>query len=201
MKSYVLAGLSAMVVSACALTPPVDLTPAQYMAIMDPDPLPFDPLVVADRYRMDPAYPRPGYTYASGQPKRPGRRGHGIQVEYFSPDGEVFLWYPGNDAAVYGQYRVYGNAPEGQLPDSPYRVDGLKFKYQSNSYNPVTNQGGGQWERRDREFSAKDVISYAKGDIFDLSSGTVPYRRRACDLPTPMKAKPILFKEFCITQK
>lgn len=186
--------LAALLLPGCTYTPAVDLTPSQYMSIMNPKPLPDSPLERPVGAVLDPAYPRPGYTYASGEPDGP----HGVQVFYVTADGDSFLWYPGNRRVVHGEYRLIGNAPEGLLPKRG-RVDGIKFKYQPNSYNPVTGRRGGTWDRRDRMEGARSVISYARGDIFDLSSGSVPYPRLKCDLPAPMEIRPSLFTTYCET--
>ncbi len=168
-----------LLVGAC--TPAQEISPSQYISIMRPAALHADPSKEFLGFPVDIAAPRPGYTYAFGLGPGP----HGIQVEYFSEDGQAFLWYPGNDRAVTGFYKYRGHAPRGQIP-KPSRVDWILFKYQANSWNPVTRQPGGDWELRNREHLAESVISYAKGDIFNLSSGRVPYRRDKFDLPEPL---------------
>jgi hypothetical protein len=115
-----------------------------------------------------PAYPQADVTYASSD------FFHGLQVEYFSPDGKVYLWYPGNSRSVVGEWTAEKNE--------------LCFRYQPNSYNPVTGQKGGKWECRNRARQRGDLVSKAEGDPFQLKSGRVPaHDLRTCRLPGSMK--------------
>jgi len=117
---------------------------------------------------VDPDYPRAGMTYASSD------FFHGLQVEYFSPDGKVYLWYPGNVRSVVGEWTAEKND--------------LCFRYQPNSYNPVTGQRGGAWECRNRAREKIALVSKADGDPFQLKSGRVPaHDLRTCRLPGGMK--------------
>jgi len=88
--------------------------------------------------------------------------GHGTQVEYHSPDGQVFLWYPGNRAPVRGAWKVDG----GFTPR-------LCYMYQENSYNPLTRQRGGKWECR--SLAGYELPVMIKGDPFNLASGKLPF--------------------------
>ena len=125
---------------------------------------------------VDPLVPRPGYTYAFED------FAHGVQVEYFSTDGRAFLWYPGNFRVVPGEYRYRVAFYE----DGEARVSRLAFRYPSRSYNPVTGRRGGSWSERNQSSLANRVVSYVEGDVFDLSSGRVPFRLGECQLPEPM---------------
>lgn len=117
---------------------------------------------------VDPDYPRGGVTYASSD------FFHGLQVEYFSPDGKVFLWYPGNTKSVAGEWTTEGND--------------LCFRYQSNSYNPVTGQNGGKWECTSKNRGKMGLVSKVDGDAFGLKSGKVPaHNLKSCKLPGTMK--------------
>lgn len=167
--------------SGCELfyTPRQHLAPARYMAIMDPPPLPQNTACVTTK-ETDPFMPRPDFTYATLT------GAHGVQIEYFSSDGRVFLWYPGNRGVVTGLYRVIGHAVPGGTP-RPDQIRFMEFNYQANSYNPVTGEAGGKWELARLSELRERTVSYAKGDIFDLSSGAVPYRRDKYDMPAPMK--------------
>ena len=117
---------------------------------------------------VDPQYPRANVTYATSD------FFHGLQVEYFGPGGRAYLWYPGNERAVTGEWTAEGNE--------------LCFRYQANSYNPVTGQSGGQWECRNRTGALGGLISFVEGDAFGLKSGLVPaHDLRTCKLPGDMK--------------
>ncbi|HQZ13360.1 MAG TPA: hypothetical protein PK286_10805 [Devosia sp.] len=87
--------------------------------------------------------------------------GHGTQIEYFDAKGNNFLWYPGNRAVVAGRWKVEGK--------------NICFNYGGNTYNPVTKQRGGNWECMPLALSDNGVVERAKGDIFKLSSGRVPF--------------------------
>jgi hypothetical protein len=99
--------------------------------------------------------------------------GHGTQVEYFSPDGFNYLWYPGNTGPVYGVWKLQR--------DSADRFHELCFRYQSNSYNPLTRQRGGDWECQPYRPYVSNFVETRVGDIFGLESGELPHRlaRRA----------------------
>jgi hypothetical protein len=58
--------------------------------------------------------------------------GHGTQVEYLSPGGSAWLWYPGNSVILPGKWKRSG--------------ENICFAYTANSYNPVTGHKGGDWE-------------------------------------------------------
>lgn len=92
---------------------------------------------------------------------------HGTQIEYLSPDGKTYLWYPGNRALVVGRWRT----ETGQRTGSGR----ICFKYPSRSFNPATKTFGGSWSCR----RAADFIwgeeEYVRGDPLRLSSGQLPY--------------------------
>lgn len=194
MDRITLVAVLVLLVSGCAPTKEVDLSPSQYMAIMKPNPLPVSPREMLYDIGIDQAYPRPGYTYAIWAANDQGA----VDVFYASVTGDAFFWYPGDEQVVFGEYRLSGKAPEGALPHRR-NVDGLKFKYQSNSYNPATGKGGGSWEKLDRKREIYRVISYIKGDVFNLASGEVPYKRVKCDLPAPMEVRLNLQSLYCET--
>jgi len=98
----VLLAFSIFSLSACVERgPEAFLSPEQYINYPLPERPPADTSKRAKQRMMDPGYPRPNYTYASGPPWE--RKGHGIQVEYFAEDGRSYLWYPGNSRVVAGR--------------------------------------------------------------------------------------------------
>lgn len=127
---------------------------------------------------VDPQAPRPGYTVATD--------GGPIQIEYFAPDGRSYLWFPGNTTVVQGQYR-YGLV----IPDDGGigRIGTVEFLYPSNTIG-MTGRKGGKWEAQGISDYRMYVMAVRNGDIFNLSSGEIPYVRRGCDLPRPMVANP-----------
>jgi hypothetical protein len=91
---------------------------------------------------------------------------HGTQLEYLGANGVTYLWYPENRSALRGEWRTEDRAGMGTW---------ICFRYSANSYNPVTGSSGSQWECSPAwpyVFEKRSVIS---GDIFDLSSGQVPF--------------------------
>ncbi|MEL6599768.1 MAG: hypothetical protein AAFR40_09600 [Pseudomonadota bacterium] len=92
---------------------------------------------------------------------------HGNQIEYLSPDGKAFLWYPGNVELVIGDWRTE------QLPDE--RRARMCYRYGPDTYNPVTEEAGGQWSCR---FAAESLYisdEIVDGDPVGLSGGALPF--------------------------
>lgn len=95
-------------------------------------------------------------------------RGHGNQIEYFSANGLAYLWYPGNRGAVPSQWRLEARSGTGETT--------ICFKYPRRGYNPVTKKYGGNWVcRLFSVFWSHTNGEPTVGDIFGLSTGTVPY--------------------------
>lgn len=96
----------------------------------------------------------------------PNTGGHGTQLEYHSPDGKSYLWYPGNKTIVTARWRVQAdtdNKPE------------LCYLYGPTSYNPVLKTRGGTWECQSLTFPNIGVGEGVQGDPFNLSSRKVPF--------------------------
>ncbi len=87
---------------------------------------------------------------------------HGIQVEYYSPAGKAYLWYPGNRSVVRGKWKISNGST-------------ICYKYGGNTYNPVTNTRGGSWECNSIQVHSRTKKFSCKGDVFSLSSGRIPY--------------------------
>lgn len=88
---------------------------------------------------------------------------HGTQIEYLSPGGKTFLWYPGNTVILPGRWKR-----EGQ---------NICFSYGANTYNPATGQRGGGWECMEFRLWWWANEQRMPGDIFGLEHRTeVPYR-------------------------
>ena len=108
-------------------------------------------------------FPLPSKTYASFD------AGHGYQLEYLSSNGLAYLWYPGNQRVVLGEWKGV--------------LDEICYKYGSNTVNSQTVQRGGSWECTFVGRLQTFTVGYAEGDLFELQSGNVPYVRSKCDLP------------------
>ncbi len=104
------------------------------------------------------SYPAAGITYLHWD------KGHGYQVTYYS-ERHVWLWYPGNRAALRGDWVQ-------ELVAGEYY---LCFTYPHSSYNPVTGVVGGQKECQLQTVLGGALEGALAGDVYNLSSGRVPY--------------------------
>ena len=92
--------------------------------------------------------------------------GHGTQVEYLSADGHTSLWYPGNSVVLHGDWKQ----------DTLTGGGNICFRYNGNTYNPVTGQSGGGWECTVKSRSAMRIVEKLKGDSFGLAKrSAVPF--------------------------
>lgn len=90
---------------------------------------------------------------------------HGNQIEYYGIDRRAYLWYPGNRGVVVSEWKIEG---EEYCERSP-----------SNTYNPVTQEWGGEWQRRPVRRLLATKVDAVRGDVFGLSTGRIPYRLHA----------------------
>lgn len=128
---------------------------------------------------VDPAYPRPGVTYATADYL------YGVQIEYFAADGTSYLWFRGNTKPLRGEWKVQG---------SSFNPD-LCFKYGTNTRDAVTGTRGGNWQCGRVRNGAENVVSFIEGDPFGLSKGKqLATDLRRCELPPPMKLMTRAFK-------
>lgn len=102
----------------------------------------------------------------------------GTQIEYFSSEGEVALWYPGNKNAVTGKfYFEDGQEKFYNLETSKevfLKVLNICFSYQENSRNPLTGAEGSEPQCRNAYEFLIDIKGKREGDVFNLSSGKLP---------------------------
>lgn len=109
-----------------------------------------------------------GRTYRFWEPS------HGAQIEYMGLNGRAYLWYPGNRPVVPSLWREQAIGG----------IASLCFLYPTRSYNPVTGQGGGNWECRPRSRWQRNVVEVARGDVFGLArSPRVPFPLPRQNLP------------------
>lgn len=88
------------------------------------------------------------------------KKPYGTQVEYFSPNGKTFLWYPGNRDVVRGEWKA--NKGQDGYPQTC-------FRYQSNSVNPYTKVPGGNWQCAQSIYFMFTDVQRIKGDAFGLA--------------------------------
>lgn len=114
-----------------------------------------------------PNYPEANYTYLTFS------SAHGFQVNYIASGGRAWLWYPNNSRGLPEHYsfaRVNG-------------IDALCWSHPNNSHNPVTGKSGGGLSCQSLSLSRRTVISELRGDIFNLSTGSIPYKLDRCIAP------------------
>lgn len=88
---------------------------------------------------------------------------HGTQVEYHAVNGKSYLWYPGNQSVVTGEWRTQQSS-RGQTQ--------VCYRYGPSTYNPVTQQAGGSWTCNKRYFQDSEFLN---GNPFGLRAGRVPF--------------------------
>ncbi|MEM7506330.1 MAG: hypothetical protein AAF415_06260 [Pseudomonadota bacterium] len=129
----------------------------------------------------------------SGRTSITNSRQHGPQVEYATKDGRVFLWYPGNEQIVPGEWKTRinpdflstklsnGNTQvtrrstlqSGRIYTS---VADICYRYGANTYNPATKKRGGTWECQLAAFALPRSNQTIAGDPFELENRTdVPF--------------------------
>lgn len=125
---------------------------------------------------------------------------HGTQVEYIAPNGDTFLWYPGNDAILRGQFTVLWEKGSAEIDDPEqgrYRgqinLNYVCFRYAANSYNPATGHRGGGYECGAYARQREVLKETRKGDVFGLAGRAVapfPLGRDAQTLSSLQKRVP-----------
>lgn len=73
---------------------------------------------------------------------------HGTQVEYTSPNGRCYLWYPGNRRVLPCKWKIIkkDTKPAFGQRDRTINVTHICFSYPKNSRNPVTGHRGSDWQ-------------------------------------------------------
>ncbi|WP_155839346.1 hypothetical protein [Hyphomonas chukchiensis] len=125
-----------------------------------------------------PEYPKVGTTYLSFDPD------HKFQVTYYENETRSWLWYGGNDIALPSEWKVEErDIGEHGTPLSGEARTQICWKYGSNTYNPSTGNTGGKFQCTVLINALQITVSSLDGDVFNLSSGEVPYSRQKCDAP------------------
>lgn len=88
---------------------------------------------------------------------------HGTQVAYHSPNGKVYLWYPGNTEVLKGDWKTA----------KPFQ---MCYRYDSRSLNPHAQQPGGRWVCRHALMMSFGLGAQheRKGDVFGLATRNNP---------------------------
>lgn len=107
-----------------------------------------------------------GSAYLSGTTALSMSPGYGTQVEYLAPDGRSFLWFPGQIRTTPGHWRVDRDGT-GQPR--------MCFLYGADSYDPVQQTYGGNWECAALGQYFGHLMQLAKGDPFGLHDGMAPF--------------------------
>jgi hypothetical protein len=104
---------------------------------------------------------------------------HGTQVEYISPNGDTFLWYPGNDTILRGRFAVLWENAAAEIDDpqegvyrGQVKLSYVCFRYGASSLNPVTGHRGGRFECGAYSRQREAVKESRKGDLFGLAQRT-----------------------------
>ena len=90
---------------------------------------------------------------------------HGTQLEFLMADGRTYLWYPGNKTLLSGYWQI----------KSTFDGPDMCFRYEEDTYNPVTQRRGGGWECGDASLYLLKVDEVVDGDPMRLSSGRLPF--------------------------
>jgi hypothetical protein len=99
---------------------------------------------------------------------------HGPQVTYTSADGKTYLWYPGNQVILSGEWKVELREARRQTTGDMVQLPVICFKYGANTYNPATGSRGAVWECVLAEDSLGRSKESEAGDPFGLSKRAQP---------------------------
>jgi len=90
----------------------------------------------------------------------------GTQVSYLGAGGKAYLWAPGNDTVLSGNWRIDPRATSAQ---SPRTYVAVCVQYGA--------QPGAPWECRPAEMLERITLDHADGDVFALAGrSAVPFR-------------------------
>ena len=99
--------------------------------------------------------------------------GYAVYIEFTGDDGTVLMWFPGNRNVVHGIWKI---VDRNGTPEACYHY--------LNSHNAVT----GEFENTEcidpaQTIAAMGVLAARTGDIYNLRSGNIPYRKETTDIP------------------
>lgn len=107
----------------------------------------------------------PRFTLYNGKTISTYGRAHGTQIEYLGEGGKGCLWYPGNKVVVPARWMIAG----GEDPNA------ICFMYPKKSHNPVSKLWGGTYSCLSLRNFKKTLTGVRSGDVFNLSSGKIPW--------------------------
>lgn len=112
---------------------------------------------------------------------------HGTQVEYLTPNGRAYLWYPGNSVIVAGKWKKTGNQ--------------MCFAYGADTYNPATGQRGGDWECMPFRLWWASLTERLKGDVLALEGRkAVPFKLKRNYVRLPALVRRVTGKDAAPTE-
>lgn len=125
---------------------------------------------------------------------------NGNQIEFIAKDGTVRLWYPGNAALVPGRWIT-----------EPLNIRGatqICFQYGTDTFNPVMQERGGNWECQGAGNWLARLSEIRNGDPLNLRR-RLPFRLenhpeqsisdlvRGADLPVPKNTNLATWSQSC----
>ncbi len=103
---------------------------------------------------------------------------HGNQIEHATPDGRLFLWYPGNTVILPGHWKIATLGEEtGKMKETCPGLAGqtrICFKYGTDTRNPATGNVGSSWECEFFAHFLKARRELVPGDPLGLARLKVP---------------------------
>jgi hypothetical protein len=112
--------------------------------------------------------------------------GYGMQVSYAAPDGTSYLWFPGNNIILKGQWKIErasqltGGFVFVHMADNlvKHDVDAAQicYMYGANTVDAVSRSPGGRWQCQGWNYFKSVAREHKKGDIFGLAArSTAPF--------------------------
>lgn len=89
----------------------------------------------------------------------------GNQIEYNAPDGTNYLWFPGNKVILKAKWEIRTI----KSPKSGKELTAMCYQYGTNTYNPATNESGGNWECESFGRFMHSSVDRKDGDVFGIS--------------------------------
>ena len=110
-------------------------------------------------------------TFLASKTRRTSDQVHGTQVSFATPNGQSYLWYPGNKVVLAGRWKTEDHTIEVRKGGSIVArktQPRVCYDYGPNTYNPATGKGGG-WECTNFINLRFAGGENTPGDVFGLS--------------------------------
>ena len=101
---------------------------------------------------------------------------HGTQISFATRDGKAYLWYPGNQVVLQGEWRTDTRRVEIKLQGQLVKVrneSSVCYRYGANTFNPATRQAGA-WNCLPVLPGRSFFRESRTGDVFGLSKNSSP---------------------------